>query len=496
MKRSISLALALLMIIFSSLVCFADDSIPDSDEGGEADEFVGTMTFECEQTDIAKGYNYGSVVEVTYELEITNLPEDTQGISVIYLQLCYDHYVLTPAIIGEEDEDGDKNDYSDYATGGPDEWMAFGTIFAEDSALEICYWDDMSDTRVQEGDVITFTVPFKVNDPKDCETENVEFNHALVSVSFCELYENDLKTVYQAPTDTITLYRAIQPEEAQPLPETAIPLHIAGYRHAANNVIWYSDEGSTIGSYIESYMEITNNQQDMNYFAIAIVDAETGKVVLMDTAIGRPQSDKSAVYIPSDHYIIGVNGNNIDDYNAFCDQIRTGATIKLYNVNVDATKNAIPEMELVGAGFEILSSEPIFKEDANAIYDEESLEVKVFENDISISEFKEMIENEIVVTDEEGNEIPEDYLLKTGMKIDAKEPIDIIVMGDVNGDGLVNQYDYILIRRHYLETFTLEGAFLKAACISNGESVVIYDYIYVKRAYFGTLDLAVLCEKV
>ena len=495
MKKIISLTLALLMIISSSLICLADDTVEGSDEGGITDEFESVVTFECDATDIEKGYNYGSEIEIVYQLEITNLPEASAGISIVYLNLSYDGCVLTPAIVGSEDEDGDPNDYTAYVSGGPDEWVAFGTILGDGSSIEVCYWDDMSETTVNEGDVICFTVPFKVNDPQDCMIADVDFNSTTVSVAFCDLYENDITTVYHAEAESLTLYRAIQPELREDLPENAHPLHVAGYRHAANNVIWYADADTTVGEYIESYMEITNNQQDMNYFAIAIVDAESGKVVYADTQIGRPQSDKSAVVIPENHYIIGVNGNNTTDYEAFCEQISVGAYIDVYNVNIDATKNAIPEIDLDGAGFEIVDPAPVPKEDASVIFDEENGEIFVYENDITVSEFKDLFDNEITVIDKYGDVVADDELVESGMKIEAIENIDIIVMGDVNGDGLVNQYDYILIKRHYLGTYTLEGVFFKAACLNDGVSVGVYDYIYVKRAYFGTLDLAVLCEK-
>jgi len=72
-----------------------------------------------------------------------------------------------------------------------------------------------------------------------------------------------------------------------------------------------------------------------------------------------------------------------------------------------------------------------------------------------------------------------------------------IALGDVNMDGEIDQYDYILIKRHYFNTIVLnEGQLLAADTNGDGE-INQYDYILVKRHYFetfvieGTVDVAV-----
>ena len=65
-----------------------------------------------------------------------------------------------------------------------------------------------------------------------------------------------------------------------------------------------------------------------------------------------------------------------------------------------------------------------------------------------------------------------------------------IILGDVNNDQLVNQYDYILVKRHYFGTRTLSDAELDAADVNLDSKVDQYDYILICRHYFGTYKIA------
>lgn len=63
---------------------------------------------------------------------------------------------------------------------------------------------------------------------------------------------------------------------------------------------------------------------------------------------------------------------------------------------------------------------------------------------------------------------------------------DDIMLGDVNDDGAINQYDYILVKRHYFGTRYLSDDELTRADVNSDGNVNQYDYILIKRHYFGT----------
>ena len=59
-------------------------------------------------------------------------------------------------------------------------------------------------------------------------------------------------------------------------------------------------------------------------------------------------------------------------------------------------------------------------------------------------------------------------------------------LGDVNLDGKIDQYDYILVKRHYFETRVLSGDEFKRGDVNGDGKVDQYDYILIARHYFGT----------
>ncbi|MBR6784574.1 MAG: dockerin type I repeat-containing protein [Clostridia bacterium] len=59
-------------------------------------------------------------------------------------------------------------------------------------------------------------------------------------------------------------------------------------------------------------------------------------------------------------------------------------------------------------------------------------------------------------------------------------------LGDVNNDGKIDQYDYILVKRHYFETRVLSENEALRADVNKDGKVDQYDYILIARHYFGT----------
>ncbi|MBR6784382.1 MAG: dockerin type I repeat-containing protein, partial [Clostridia bacterium] len=64
------------------------------------------------------------------------------------------------------------------------------------------------------------------------------------------------------------------------------------------------------------------------------------------------------------------------------------------------------------------------------------------------------------------------------------------LLGDVNSDGAINQYDYILVKRHYFGTRYLTDIEMLPADVNEDGKVDQYDYILICRHYFGTFVIA------
>ncbi|MBQ3004281.1 MAG: hypothetical protein IJD82_11135 [Clostridia bacterium] len=134
------------------------------------------------------------------------------------------------------------------------------------------------------------------------------------------------------------------PDEPEPveLPEGALLLDYAGYKHAGVNSIVAGD-GMTVSEL--TALGNDGNAKDMNYAYIVVVDADN---VVVQTWCELSVA-KSDVVCPEGGYIISFNGNK-DGYKDLA-AIEEGAVITLYNVDVDAFRGAEGNYELTNAGF-------------------------------------------------------------------------------------------------------------------------------------------------
>ena len=74
--------------------------------------------------------------------------------------------------------------------------------------------------------------------------------------------------------------------------------------------------------------------------------------------------------------------------------------------------------------------------------------------------------------------------------LSEEKPVEpTYTLGDVNDDGVVNQYDYILVKRHYFGTRVLSETEIKPADVNGDNKVDQYDYILICRHYFGTYKI-------
>ena len=66
------------------------------------------------------------------------------------------------------------------------------------------------------------------------------------------------------------------------------------------------------------------------------------------------------------------------------------------------------------------------------------------------------------------------------------EEVPEVILGDVNNDGAIDQFDYILVKRHYFETRLLSDDEMTRADVNLDGNYDQFDYILIKRHYFGT----------
>ena len=106
------------------------------------------------------------------------------------------------------------------------------------------------------------------------------------------------------------------------------------------------------------------------------------------------------------------------------------------------------------------------------------------------------MKGEIELTDASGKALSGTALVGSGARLfvtvdgERKELAQVVVMGDVDGDGKVTTYDYLYVKRHFFGTLSLEGACYEASLVSGKEELGVIDYVLIKRHYFGTYKIS------
>jgi len=473
MKKLFALIIVVSMVITMSSMVFAET--PET-------ELSALASADFDTSNGLDTYNSDGTINITVSLGDVAIPETVDGITAFIFEIIYDKDMVAPAENGEVDSDGDSFDYTSLIDNAPDGWECFGKIDSQNGSFELALWDVTTLNPICEADALTITVPFSVK--PEAKVEDISF-----SFKNGQIHDVDLMVSASVEISGFSVEYALQPDVISDYPEEAISIDIAGYSDAENNVIFYAENDITVADYVASYIDDEEASKGMNDFAIIIINNENGKVTYVNTDISGEESDKSEVVIPAGHYVIGVNGNNTEDYTALCEFAIVDYNIDLYNLNVEITGNFNPAIELSNVAFILYDPIPTPKQDANLVYDVDSAIITVYETELDIEEFNAMFKRDVTVIDQDGNEVTSGYVTN-GMKIDYEDGVTIVMLGDVHSDGKIDSFDYILIKRHCLNTFEPTELQLLAARVAGNEEISVYDYLFLKRICLGTLKLS------
>ena len=75
-------------------------------------------------------------------------------------------------------------------------------------------------------------------------------------------------------------------------------------------------------------------------------------------------------------------------------------------------------------------------------------------------------------------------IIGTGMTIinPGEDPYDIVIVGDITGDGIMSPLDYVKARKHLNGSSVLTGVYLKAADYDRNGTVSPLDYVKIRKA--------------
>ncbi len=72
---------------------------------------------------------------------------------------------------------------------------------------------------------------------------------------------------------------------------------------------------------------------------------------------------------------------------------------------------------------------------------------------------------------------------------DSSDVVEDYDIGDVDGSGEIDQFDYLLVKGAYFNTYALDPQQKKAADIDGNGQIDQFDYLCIKRAYFNTYTI-------
>lgn len=103
----------------------------------------------------------------------------------------------------------------------------------------------------------------------------------------------------------------------------------------------------------------------------------------------------------------------------------------------------------------------------------------------------------VLVTDKNGNAVSDTAKIATGQKVVIKDAdgkvykeFNVVIYGDITGDGKIEAIDYVYIKRHLWGISELTGINKTAADLSPSKgSVDALDFVYMKRHLWGIADI-------
>lgn len=109
---------------------------------------------------------------------------------------------------------------------------------------------------------------------------------------------------------------------------------------------------------------------------------------------------------------------------------------------------------------------------------------------VTVAELQNEFDGPLLVIDRDGNALSANSYVGTGCKILVNDKLlSVYVLGDINGDGIINPVDALRIKRIILMTLQFTPEELKAACISGRNYPSPNDYLKVKKHILQTYDI-------
>jgi len=313
--------------------------------------------------------------------------------------------------------------------------------------------------------------------------------------------------VEKAPQQTYRLARTLtgEPEGEEKTEQTSSD----AFELSCNNETAYVDENGVLhftgGGFIEIlpktteggilYVEMTEGGETRtDSFVLNVVDAH-------DCAGSKWQT-----VLPPEGETVGYQALRCD----LCDDLIEVKEITLCTEHIFGSFTVEKEYDANGYGLEsrscavcgtseyrLITTSTVLtpKEDSGLVSDGEY--VSGVRGGLTVSELKALFDNEeMTVLDASGEPMSEDAAVSTGCQIrltvagELADELVIAVRGDTDGNGQVNVLDLLTVFNHIEQRITLDGAYRKAASLTDGSMITVFDLTALMTLLLGSEPLA------
>ncbi len=242
-----------------------------------------------------------------------------------------------------------------------------------------------------------------------------------------------------------------------------------------------------------------------NYYAFAPV-AGTDAYELVSISLGNTVGTAEFPAIPAGGFVYSLNeGNNYPELYAkdpvtysWCQGLPNYTSDTCNNMIADALTWSVGDQFVFSgvdvANFAVPTSTPSVNwyDDAYACtatyeaYGEEDDSSTDVSDEVSEDPSEEPSEDPSEEPSEDPSDDPSEDPSEDPSDDPSIEPEPEIMRGDVDGNGDIDQYDYLLVKRAYFNTYALDEQQQKRADVDRSNEVDQMDYLYIKRHYFNT----------
>ncbi|OGO89456.1 MAG: hypothetical protein A2Y15_05720 [Clostridiales bacterium GWF2_36_10] len=249
----------------------------------------------------------------------------------------------------------------------------------------------------------------------------------------------------------------------------------------------------TDGGYFYINLDFGSVFQDLSLFSLEMNE-------LVEAGISYPESIEILISdYGTDYTSLGYaeNKSNLISYMLASVELDTPVNARYVQMKIKPGTHAfvfVSELT-IGTPKDIITPSLTVKTGSSLLLDNYKNLCNGITNPISVLQLKAMINQPVIIKNASGIIVSDNTIVGTGYQINYTyngvfiKNYLVCIKGDINGDGNVSTLDYLLIKRAFLGTYSLNSIKNAAADINKDNKISASDYLLIKRHFLGTYNI-------